>query len=125
MQILMINDCHSPSLKDRLKSSISCFAAHSDSYTLASGDGRRSQTHTPRSPYAWFKSTAQDLEIRDKCWGLIGRRGKNRRRYCSSDFKYDPTSYSLNFQDDINQEDDLPLNNFMARLPATPISCQR
>ncbi|KAJ9167693.1 hypothetical protein P3X46_019302 [Hevea brasiliensis] len=121
MEMPMVKECPSPSLKDRLKSSISCFAAHNIPESLGSDDGRRSQT--PRPSYAWLKSTAHDLEIRDKCRGLIGRRGKNRRRYYSSDFKYDPTSYSLNFEDDINQEDELPIHNFMGRQPATPNSC--
>ncbi|KAJ9184061.1 hypothetical protein P3X46_007842 [Hevea brasiliensis] len=121
MAMAMVDDCHSPSLKDRLKSSICCFAAHDNlPESLDSVDDGSRRTQTPRSPYAWLKSTAQDLEIRDKCWGLIGRRGKNRRRHNSADFRYDPASYSLNFDDDNKREDELPLNNFMARLPATP-----
>ncbi|KAF2312994.1 hypothetical protein GH714_008635 [Hevea brasiliensis] len=71
MEMPMIKECPSPSLKDRLKSSISCFAAHNIPESLGSDDGRRSQT--PRPSYAWLKSTAHDLEIRDKCRGLIGR----------------------------------------------------
>ncbi|KDP33549.1 hypothetical protein JCGZ_07120 [Jatropha curcas] len=125
MEMPMINECHAPSLKDRLKFSICCFATsyNNPSETLDSDDGRR--LHTPRSTYAWLKSTAQDLEIRDKCWGLIGTRGKNRRRYNSSDFRYDPTSYSLNFEDENNREDELPLSNFTARLPPSPVGRRR
>ncbi|EEF46916.1 uncharacterized protein LOC8274225 [Ricinus communis] len=115
----MINECHSPSLKHKLKSSICCFPSSHHHETLGGSDDSRRQL-TPRSPYAWLKSTAQEFEIKEKCWGLIGRRGKNRRRHNSADFRYDAASYSLNFEDDIHKEDELPLNNFTARLPATP-----
>ncbi|OAY53638.1 uncharacterized protein LOC110612148 [Manihot esculenta] len=121
MAMSMVDECHSPSLKDRLKSSICCFAAPDDLHeSLDSVDDGNRRPQMPRSSYAWLKSRNQDLEIRDKCWRLIGRRGKNRRRYHSADFKYDSTSYSLNFDDDNKRKVELPLNNFMARLPVTP-----
>ncbi|KAG6736191.1 hypothetical protein POTOM_061084 [Populus tomentosa] len=71
----------------------------------------------PRSPYAWLKSTAHDLEFNYKYRCFIGKRGKNRKRHCSEYFRYDPESYSLNFEDDVHREDELPLKS---RLPATP-----
>lgn len=115
----MINDCYSPSVKsNKLKSSICCFRLHDDHDILQSNDGKKPQT--PRSPYAWLKSTAQELEIKDMCLGLIGRKGKNQKRHHSADFRYDPTSYSLNFENDNNKEDELPLNNFTSRLPSSP-----
>ncbi|KAJ4823706.1 hypothetical protein Tsubulata_051575, partial [Turnera subulata] len=127
MSTPMINnsECLSPStLKERLKSSLCCFHAaqqHNEIFAAAAEDGGRKQA-TPRSPYAWLKSTAHELEIKDMCRGLIGRKGRNRKRHNSSDFRYDPMSYQLNFEDETSKssDDEAPLNNFVARLPATP-----
>ncbi|CAK7353830.1 unnamed protein product [Dovyalis caffra] len=129
----MINEhSDSPSsLKAKLKSSLCCFTTndiihqhemlHKDHHDQERNNCRKLQPQTPRSPYAWLKSTAHDLEIKDKYRGLIGKRGKNRKRHGSEDFRYDPESYSLNFEDDVHREDELPLySNFKARLPATP-----
>ncbi|WCJ30353.1 hypothetical protein M5689_011918 [Euphorbia peplus] len=123
MTMPMINECHSPSFKSKLKSTISCFTCRSDDVErLGGGGGNRRSHHTsPRSHCSWL---AQDLDIKDKCLGLIGKRGKNtRRRYNSADFRYDIASYTLNFDDEIHREDDdneMPLHNFSSRLPATP-----
>jgi hypothetical protein len=57
------------------------------------------------------------LEFKYKYRCFIGKRGKNRKRHCSEEFRYDPESYSLNFEDDVHKEDELPLKS---RLPATP-----
>ncbi|KAJ6434875.1 hypothetical protein OIU84_000173 [Salix udensis] len=127
----VINECYSPtSLKSRLKSSFRCFPntemidqheiLHQD-YGQEGGDCMKLQPRTPRSLYAWLKSTVHDLEFKEKYRCSIGKRGKNRKRHCSEDFRYDPASYSLNFEDDVHKEDELPLYyNFKARLPATP-----
>lgn len=108
-----------------LKTPICCFRTtdhYVDHEVLEPEDGYNKKAQTsPRSPYAWLKSTAQELEIKDRCRGLIRRKGKShRRRQSSSDFRYDAESYSLNFEDDFNKEDELPLHDFVARLPATP-----
>uniref|UniRef100_A0A6N2KIS7 Uncharacterized protein n=1 Tax=Salix viminalis TaxID=40686 RepID=A0A6N2KIS7_SALVM len=99
----VINECYSPtSLKSRLKSSFRCFPNTEmiDQHEILHQDyGRKGEKY--------------------RC--SIGKRGKNRKRHCSEDFRYDPASYSLNFEDDVHKEDELPLYyNFKARLPATP-----
>jgi hypothetical protein len=132
MAMPMINEySDSPaSLKAKLKSSLCCFSSSEmihqhqtldQDHDQEGNNSRKLQPQTPRSPYAWLKSTTHDLEIMYKYRGLIGKIGKNRKRHCSEDFRYDPRSYSLNFEDDLNREDELPLNhNFRARFPATP-----
>lgn len=59
-------------------------------------------------------------EIREKCRSLISRIGRTRKH--STEFKYDPLSYALNF--DVGCEDflidEFPLRNFSSRLPASP-----
>lgn len=116
MVMPMMNDCYSPSVKsNKLKSSICCFCSHDDHDILQSNNDRK--PHMLRSPYAQLKSMTQELEIKDMCLGLIGRKGKNWKHNHSFDFRYNPTSYSFNFEDDNNEEDELPLNNFTSRLP--------
>ncbi|KAJ8751853.1 hypothetical protein K2173_026051 [Erythroxylum novogranatense] len=92
------------SLRDKLRSTICCFLPSNHHEVL----------EKMQSPKEW-------PEIRDRCRTLIGTTGKNRRRYKSTDFRYDLQSYWLNFEDDISREDDLLLNNFTARLPDTPV----
>ncbi|KAH7841941.1 hypothetical protein Vadar_026940 [Vaccinium darrowii] len=71
-------------------------------------------------------------EIRNKCRDLISRIGCHRRHCSPADFKYDPLSYALNFdQGGFNDDDDYyyceridevaPLRNFSARVPRMPI----
>ncbi|XP_050218718.1 uncharacterized protein LOC126669316 [Mercurialis annua] len=123
MTVPIIYEYNSPSLKNKLKSSVCCFASQHLQHHETLGDGGADDgVRRMTSPYAWLKSTAQEFEIREKCRSLIGRRGKNRRRHNSGDFRYDAASYSLNFEDDINREEDdyMCFNNFTARLPATP-----
>ncbi|KAG6780586.1 hypothetical protein POTOM_013452 [Populus tomentosa] len=90
---------------------------HQDHDQLEGSSRMKLEPQTPRSPYAWLKSTAHDLEFKCKNRCFIGKRGKNRKRHCSEDFRYDPESYSLNFEDDVHREYELPLKS---RLPATP-----
>ncbi|GLT26773.1 hypothetical protein SLA2020_018180 [Shorea laevis] len=51
---------------------------------------------TPQSLYTWLKSTAHELEFKDRCKNLIARIEKQggRRQHGSSDFSYDPLSYA-------------------------------
>lgn len=85
-------------------------------------------------------------ELKDKCKNLMSRigaggvggggGGRHRRRH-SADFKYDPLSYALNFDEGENDDGhgygygygngepshdsvDVPLRNFASRLPASP-----
>ncbi|KAJ8437123.1 hypothetical protein Cgig2_016866 [Carnegiea gigantea] len=56
-------------------------------------------------------------DLKHKCRHLISRMGHQRKSH-STDFRYDPLSYSLNF--DQNDDDQIPLRNFTARLPSSP-----
>lgn len=100
----------------------SCFSTSSVHHEVLDSDEDR--VRTPRSPYAWLKSTAHELpEIRDRCRSLISRfgRGGGRRRHHSSDFSYDPSSYALNFEDEYSRDDEsFPLKDFSSRLPMSP-----
>ncbi|XP_010050732.2 uncharacterized protein LOC104439351 [Eucalyptus grandis] len=77
------------------------------------------------------RSTAQELllpEIRYRCRSLIARIGRCRWRQghaamaASSEFGYNPMSYTLNFEDDRSWESDkeLPARNFSVRLLVSP-----
>ncbi|EOY31307.1 Uncharacterized protein TCM_038265 [Theobroma cacao] len=80
-------------------------------------------------------------EFRDKCRSLINRighgpghrhshshshsygyHGHGHGRRHSADFRYDPSSYALNFDEGFNdsQLDEFPLRNFSTRLPPSP-----
>ena len=127
----MFNDYQQqPSSSPKIKTSLCCFnSSVHDHQPLKSEDKPRS----PKSPYTWLKSTANELpEIRYRCKNLISRIGRSRKnhhlRWHSADFSYDPLSYALNFEDD-TRVDECPLN-FADRLapspsPSTPSKCER
>ncbi|KAA8522922.1 hypothetical protein F0562_009345 [Nyssa sinensis] len=112
----------SPSLKHKLKQTLClscCFRSnHHETLESPSTDKRR----LVRASSMWLKSRAHELpDIRQKCCHLISRIGKHRK--CSSaDFRYDPLSYSLNFDEGFEDTylDEAPLRNFSSRLPASP-----
>ncbi|CAN1828464.1 hypothetical protein LINPERHAP1_LOCUS32240 [Linum perenne] len=116
------HDYYSPtSFKNKLKSSICCFTPvrHQILHPDYDSDTLYNKP-PPRS--SWIHL---DPEIRDRCRGfVIGRRSSGARNkrsgYRSDDFRYDPESYSLNFEDGANREAELPFSSFSARLPATP-----
>ncbi|XP_022732403.1 kininogen-1 [Durio zibethinus] len=98
------------------------------------------------SSSTWLKSP----EFKDKCRNLINRIGHgpghrhsrslshsnghgyqgynhgHGRRH-SADFRYDPSSYALNFDEgsDDSQLDGFPFRNFSARLPPSPTSSRK
>ncbi|XVF88233.1 hypothetical protein PTKIN_Ptkin19aG0033600 [Pterospermum kingtungense] len=83
---------------------------------------------------SWLKSP----DIKDKCRNLINRIGHgpghrhsrshshipshNHGRRYSADFRYDPSSYALNFDRGMedSQFEEFPYRNFTARLPPSP-----
>ncbi|PKA50700.1 hypothetical protein AXF42_Ash021229 [Apostasia shenzhenica] len=105
------------------QTSPNCFAS---CFGGGAGDGN-SPASPFRSPTSWFRSKANELpEIRGKCRSFISHIG--RRRHHSADFRYDPLSYALNFDDGASDDspassaDDLRHRGFSARLPASPPS---
>ncbi|KNA24836.1 hypothetical protein SOVF_011990 [Spinacia oleracea] len=68
---------------------------------------------------AWLKSELP--VVKEVCSHVFaGKFGRNRRA-SSTEFKYDPLSYALNFEDDVSHLDEFPLRNFSSRLPPSPI----
>ena len=116
----------SPKRSSRLSECLSC--------CFGSGAGREgfeptqeSQTASfVRSSSVWIRSKAQEIpEIKDKCRGLISRMRKPQRQ--STDFRYDPLSYALNFDEGPDYDEggevspaEFRYRSFSARLPATP-----
>ncbi|VVB14027.1 unnamed protein product [Arabis nemorensis] len=146
----MYNECISPSSArsttrngtttlNRLRSPICCLGANAVVEPESMIGGQR----TPRSPYEWLKSTAQELEIRDRCRRVKSRikvtcRNNNCAYNCvhnhqrhhqsqsyPGDFSYDPLSYALNFEDDVRADEDGSFPSFTARLPASPVTKSR
>ncbi|KAJ0230645.1 Uncharacterized protein HA466_0305180 [Hirschfeldia incana] len=138
----MYNECSSPSSArstrgHRMRSPICCLGANAVVEPEAAMTGQR----TPKSPYEWLKSTAQELEIRDRCRRVKTRikvtcRNNNcvyhhhHQRHHSQgspgDFSYDALSYALNFEDDVRAADeDGSFPDFTARLPASPVTKSR
>lgn len=112
------------SLKTKLKNSL-CFSCCFR--RLPNRQTHRQVPDSPSSPppsdekpaLLWLKTRApQDLkdEIKDKCLTIFGRNGRH-KRHASAEFRYDPLSYSLNFEDGFDDDDEYPLRNFSARLP--------
>lgn len=120
--------CRIPEM-DKIKSSI-CFSCCFGSEP--NRDHRDTQQQSTsfslmQTSSTWIRSKAQELPgIRGKCRGLISRIGKNRRHH-STDFRYDPFSYALNFDGgpDFDEDGDgssspYKYKSFSSRLPASP-----
>lgn len=137
-----MNDARKISLKDKIKQSLCfscCFTGHrvetlrsESTSSTSNGDNNNKQRplYLIGASSQWIKSRSPvDLpEIKDKCRNIFGRIGcsnarqNHRRRRSSTDFRYDPLSYALNFEEDsyANLEDDAPLKDFSMRLPLSP-----
>lgn len=59
-------------------------------------------------------------EIKDKCRTMLGFPAAKHKRQSSVEFRYDPLSYALNFEDGFDCDDEAPLKSFSARLPPSP-----
>ncbi|KAL2927266.1 10 kDa chaperonin [Bienertia sinuspersici] len=60
-------------------------------------------------------------KLKSKFAKLFSAKHRRNRRSNSYEFKYDPLSYSLNFEDDDSHLDEYPLRNFCSRLPPSPV----
>ncbi|KAJ4953587.1 hypothetical protein NE237_030419 [Protea cynaroides] len=110
---------HSPSLKHKLRSTLclSCCFGNRHHGQFEDEDKPR----LIRASSTWLKSRAHEFpEFKEKCRNVISRMGKGRRH--SADFRYDPLSYALNFDDgsDHIQNDEFPLRNLSSKLPTPP-----
>ncbi|KAG1327087.1 hypothetical protein COCNU_01G010210 [Cocos nucifera] len=115
------------SIKNKLRSSI-CFpcrfrGAGFESPVAGATTDEERPLSLIRSSSVWLRSKAQELpEIKDRCCSLISRMGRQRRQ--SSDFRYDPLSYALNFdegfEDDALADEEFRYRSFSSRLPASP-----
>ncbi|KAK8939814.1 hypothetical protein KSP40_PGU010245 [Platanthera guangdongensis] len=77
-----------------------------------------------RSQPSWIRMKARELPgIKQRCRGFITRIGNASRRP-HGDFRYDPISYALNFDEGgdngVAGEELLQFRNFSSRLPAAP-----
>lgn len=146
--MLMVMDNHqlsrrrsnSPSLiKRKLQSSICCLGksqpviSHPSSSSSSSSSSLSSSSSVDvvvAEPRLFTRSSSVRTkprshhhnlpELKDKCRNFISRMGRHSRRH-STDFVYDPLSYSLNFdRGDENYLDESPLRSFSARLPHSP-----
>ncbi|KAL0907152.1 hypothetical protein M5K25_025699 [Dendrobium thyrsiflorum] len=106
---------HSSSASSSSSCFSSCFGRSATVY-----DDTPSSVTLSRSPSSWFRSKASE---HIKCPNFISNIGK--RRHHSADFKYDPLSYALNFDEgsseDTHTTDDIRYRGFTARLPASPL----
>ncbi|PWA40835.1 hypothetical protein CTI12_AA558710 [Artemisia annua] len=136
-----MNTTRKSSLKDKIKQYLCftcCFTTSTnDQETLNSNpstyDNNNVSNNKNRPLYLigassqWIKSKASvDIPVmKHKCrnvFNKIGAKHNHRRRRSSTDFRYDPLSYALNFEEEScgNFEDDSPLKGFTSRLPSSP-----
>ncbi|KAM7257362.1 hypothetical protein ACFE04_013103 [Oxalis oulophora] len=107
------------SIKHKVKSSIYYFGSAKSG---ASSPTSSPSNWSPRSPYTWLKSSAREVEIKDKRKHIFARIGNNCmgngcRNSSTVDYKYDAISYALNFDDEQRENEELP---FSLRLPRSP-----
>ena len=119
----------SQSLKYKLKNSFcGCFKQFPNHYDHLTDESIASQ----KSPIVRSSST-EEFKLKHKCRFLMNRISGNspkgnhqfyhHRKSHSTDFRYDPISYSLNFQQENSSvEDDFPFRDFSSRLPSSPLS---
>ncbi|XP_057524338.1 uncharacterized protein LOC130804051 [Amaranthus tricolor] len=106
------------SLKNKLKLLCASCCSFSDS---EEDDDKMKLEHSEKnqSLLSWLKSELPD--VKDLCANIFsGKHGRNRRSN-SVEFRYDPLSYALNFEDDDSHLDEYPIRNFSSRLPPSPV----
>ncbi|XP_020573770.1 uncharacterized protein LOC110020122 [Phalaenopsis equestris] len=79
-----------------------------------------------RSSSTWIRSKAAELpEFKERYRWLMARSGKSSQRRGFGEFRYDPFSYALNFdeggEEEADEADGSRYRNFSSRLPATPL----
>lgn len=119
-------DSSPPSLKHKLKQTLCfscCFGRRHDHHLPLH--------HTPPSPsdenptVVWVETKGSDnhslTEIKERCCTMFGISGSKHKRHSTAvEFRYDPLSYALNFEDGFDYDDEAPLKSFVAKLPPSP-----
>lgn len=109
-----------PSLKQKLKNSLCfscCFHRRPPSPPLSSDEN-------PSLIWVNVEEPNNLLNLKDKVLtvlNFVGNGSNRHKRHSSTEFRYDPLSYSLNFEDGFDDnEEEAPLRNFSSRLPPSP-----
>ncbi|KAM7477204.1 hypothetical protein LguiB_024447 [Lonicera macranthoides] len=116
----------------KLKQTFNCFSSCSssprrplDSPSSTSSSISDDYSSPGKVSTMWIKTRDHDFpEIKDKCLNVFNRicnhhHHHHHRRYSSENFKYDPLSYALNFENG-SYDDEARFRNFSSRLPASP-----
>lgn len=111
-----------PSIKTKIKQSLCFSCCFRRLHHL--------RLHSPQSPsddnpaLIWVRTEGPRdhslSEIKEKCRSMLGLPAGKHKRHSSVEFRYDPLSYALNFEDGFDCDDEAPLKNFAARLPPSP-----
>ncbi|KAK9742201.1 hypothetical protein RND81_03G155100 [Saponaria officinalis] len=110
-------------MENKLKTSLFCYSCcitdHNDEdvQQILQFSDHKSHHHHHHNLPTWLKSELP--EFKDRCANIFsGKFGRNRHR---GNFRYDPLSYALNFEDaDSHLDDFRPHRNFSSRLPPSP-----
>ncbi|KAJ0091463.1 hypothetical protein Patl1_14838 [Pistacia atlantica] len=103
----------SSSLKHKLKSSLTLSCLYKPGFD-----------HQPETLTLSANTTSRlqhGMDVKDKCHHFVSRMGGGPRQRCTrkqSPFRYDASSYALNFDD--KHLDEPPLTSFVSRLPESP-----
>lgn len=111
-----------PNLKQKLKNSLClscCFPHRRPPPPPSSSD------ENPALIWVNNEESSNLLKLKDKVLNVlnfVGTGSNRHKRHASTEFRYDPMSYSLNFEDgfDDDSEEIAPLRNFSSRLPPSP-----
>nr|GMC61230.1 uncharacterized protein LOC109217366 [Ipomoea batatas] len=121
-----------PSLKQKLKHSLcfSCCFPHRRRRNNNNNNNHLRYYASPppissdEKPTLIWVQAEDPPDIKDKCrtvFSFIANANVKQKRPSSAEFRYDPLSYSLNFEDGYDDDNDAaPLRNFSARLPPSP-----
>ncbi|XP_021769510.1 uncharacterized protein LOC110733732 [Chenopodium quinoa] len=111
---------HSLSLKQKIKLFVCATCCDAEEDDIAVQKSLQHSEKKPNTLSSWLKSELP--VIKEVCSHVFS--GKNRRSN-STEFRYDPLSYALNFEDDDSHLDEFPLRDFCSRLPPSPVKANK
>ncbi|KAH0774430.1 hypothetical protein KY290_011567 [Solanum tuberosum] len=116
-----------PSLKQKLKNSLcfSCCFPHRRPPPPPPPPPPSSSDENPALIWVNNDEPSNLPKLKDKVLNVlnfVGTGSNRHKRHASTELRYDPMSYSLNFEDgfDDDNEEIAPLRNFSSRLPPSP-----